>query len=79
MSVSACDCHMMACRLGECSFTMHRALAVSGTVGRFFAGYKFREFRNFESNSRKIRSRNLASHKIRGVASGAHVEAQWRY
>ena len=53
---------------------------MDNTVGRLlFAGYKFREFRDFESNSRKIRSRNLASRQIMGVASGTCVDAQWRY
>ena len=44
-----------------------------------FAGCKFHEFHNFESNSRKIRLQNLAFCKIRGVASGTRVDAQWRY
>ena len=39
------------------------------TEGAFFAGYKFRQFRDFESNSREKKLRNLAFRKIRGVDS----------
>ena len=47
--------------------------------GIFFTGYKIREFRNFESNSSKIRSRKVAFRKISGVASGTRMDAHWRY